>query len=97
MRTGLDASKAKLEVFEREKVELIGTLATVSKEWEQKNHKIAAERKKEMTSIEGKISELQAEVVKLTDRNTLLSADKVLCVYVPIPTHTTPGQICHNI
>ena len=73
----LETASDKNSVYEREKLELIGTLATVSKEWEVKNEKIAAERRKETALIEKKLDELQQEVVKLTERNTLLSADKI--------------------
>ena len=52
---------------EREKLELIGSLTTVSREWEAKNDKIAKERKQETAEFVRKFDELSSEVLKLID------------------------------
>ena len=73
----LSESADKVKALEREKLELIGSLSTVSKEWEVKNAKNMQERRKELAEIEGKLNEMTREVTRLSDRNTLLSAEKI--------------------
>ena len=77
LEAAIAAANDKVTGLEREKLELIGSLTTVSKEWEIKNEKIAHERKREMAEFQRKLDELSSEVLKLTERNTLLSADKI--------------------
>ena len=64
-------------MYQREKVELIGTLKTVSKEQEKLHNENALQRKKETAEFQEKFDDLHAQVLKLSENNTLLSADKI--------------------
>ena len=77
MGAKLGESTDKMAALEREKLELIGSLSTVSKEWEVKVGKMAHERKKELAELQARLDALSLEVRGLTERNTLLAAEKI--------------------
>jgi chromosome segregation ATPase len=59
----LASALEKITALEREKLELIGSLTCVSKEYEGKHDKFALERKREVADIQRKVDELTAQVL----------------------------------